>query len=55
MSVTFTIGDFMDAKVFISENKLTTFQESIFGSMLQQMSKNKGFINATFSKIITQN
>lgn len=48
------IGDFMDAQVFISENKLTTFEESVFGSMLKQMAKGNGFIKATLSKIMTR-
>lgn len=45
-------GDFMDAKVLLSENKLTRFEESVFGSMLQQMSRGNGYVKATQSNSV---
>jgi len=41
-------GDFKDAKVYVYNNNLTRFEESVFGSILQQMASGKGYILASF-------
>ena len=40
-------GDFKDAEVYIFNNNLTRFEESVFGPILQQMASGKGFISAS--------
>jgi len=53
--VVFYTGDFKDAEVFISsvdvynDNNITLFEESVFGTMLQQMTSGKGFIYASMA------
>jgi len=37
----------MDAYVYVYNNNLTRFEESLFGPMLQQMASGKGFISAS--------
>ena len=44
------IGDFKDAEVWLQNNYLIRYEESVFGPMLQQMTSGKGFINLTGSK-----
>lgn len=55
MIIVLKIGDFKDTQVLLNRNQLTTFEESVFGTMLQQMTKGEGFIKATQSKTTTQN
>ena len=41
-------GDFKDTEVYLYNNNLTRFEESVFGPMLQQMASGIGFIDAVF-------
>jgi len=41
-------GDFKDAEVYVFNNNLTRFEESVFGPILQQMTSRNGFISAQY-------
>jgi len=47
------IGNYSSAKVFLSGNFLTRFEEGAFKSMLEDMSSKdaKGFLDVGFSKL----
>jgi len=41
-------GDFKDAEVFVYNNNLSRFEESVFGPILQQMASGRGYIGAAY-------
>ncbi len=46
-------GDFTNARVFVHNNKLTQFQESVFGPILQQMALGtEGYIQSNFGSML---
>ncbi len=49
------IGGFKDASVFVYNNNLIRFEESVFGPILQQMTTGKGFImaNSALLKVVS--
>jgi len=42
-------GNFKNAKVYLNNNNLTRFNESVFGTMLLQMASGNGMIYASES------